>query len=633
MSYKNVRANRQPLSTAGKITIITAVSAISAFLIVFLFNLGQSEIKNVAAQTGTATTSVNVLNTPPTFDILPAEQVESSSSTPTNSGDVLTFITTATDQNGAPYFFILCATNAATANPAPGIGSLGTVAPTCTNGDQIAVSTSTVSGTEAFAATTTTEAMPESNDWYGFVCDDDPDNPECSIGSQGTGGVATSSPFVVNHRPVFSDISNDGPVEPGATLTFTATSTDTDALGGADTMQLVVCVANDYDTATNECGPAGTIATSTFAAGTPVVLPAATTTASPLQDDTYDAFVFVVDEHGHEASGGQHGANNTYDVANVTPTIDGAQITLNGGNNLQLDTAAGETTDFTLSFVVNDANSCQNSSAGSEVTSYIASVYRSGVGSTTCAGDGGNYNPNRCYESGVGAPIWNISCAATTTGAGACGGSADATETWECTFPLWYVADPTDTIATSQFDSQDWRAAVSAIDDDNATSSFTQSTTAGIEMLAFLSFSLDTAAIPYGDLAPGDNTGNLNATTTTRATGNVGVDTELGGVHMCPDGTPLGDCFNTPSTTATSSIPEYQQEFATSSLPYGSGQDLPATTSALLLDLNVLKPTATSTQPSGITYWGIEVPGTITLAGLYTGQNEFVAQVSDPSQW
>ncbi|MAZ30316.1 hypothetical protein CL655_03470 [bacterium] len=629
MSYK-VRANRQPLTTAGKITVLTTVGALGIFLLVFLLNLGQAEINNVSAQQ-LATTSVNVLNTPPQFLLEadePNEETESSATNPTNSGDELAIVGTATDQNGAPYFLIVCATNAATAQSGAGDGS---APPTCDNNDQIAISTSTISGTEARAATTTTEAMPESNTWWAFACDDDAVNPECSPGYQGT--TTTASPFVVNHRPTFTGIVNDGPVDPAGTLTFSATSSDTDSLGGVDTMQLLVCVSNDYNPTTNACGPAGTIATSTFTSGTPVVLSAATTTATPLQDDTYDAYVYVVDNHGHEASGGQQGANNQYVVANVAPTIDGALISLNGGLDMTLDTAAGETTGFTLTFVANDANSCENSVAGSEITNYIASVYRSGVGSTTCDGAGSNYNPNNCYESGAGAD-WNVSCTATTTGAGACGGPTDATELWECTFPLWYVADPTDPAAeTPVYETEDWRAGISAVDDDSATSSFVQSTTANIEVVSFLSFALDTNAIPYGDLAPGDNTGNLNATTTTRATGNVGVDQELGGVHMCPDTFTVGGCPNVASTTATSSIAEYQQEYATSSLPYGSGQDLPATTSAQRLRLGVLKPTATSTQPSGTTYWGIEVPGTITLAGLYTGRNEFVAQTSSSTRW
>jgi hypothetical protein len=51
------------------------------------------------------------------------------------------------------------------------------------------------------------------------------------------------------------------------------------------------------------------------------------------------------------------------------------------------------------------------------------------------------------------------------------------------------------------------------------------------------------------------------------------------------------------------------------------------------LELNVLKPTSTSTQTTGVTYWGIEVPITITKAGNYTGENTIWGVTGEPSQW
>lgn len=627
MSYNQVRANGRALSTAGKITILTMVSSLVVFLAVFLLNLGQAEINSVQAQS-TATTSVNVLNTPPEFLLEadePNEENESSVTNPTNSGDEVAWVATATDQNNAPYFLIVCETNAATAVAGDGNG---TAAPVCTNNDQIAISTSTASANEARAATTTTEAMAELNTWYAFACDDDSVNPECSAGYQGT--TTTASPFVVNHRPTFDNIVNDGPVDPGNVLTFTATATDTDTSGAGDTVKLHVCVANDYNSTTDSCGPGGTIASSTLTAANPSGNPAAaTTTQTPYPDDTYDAYVFLVDNHGHEASGGQFGVNNQYDIANVAPTIDAAQITLNGGNNLTLDTAEGQTTGFTLDFVVNDGNSCENSAAGSEINNYVASVFRSGVGSSSCAASG-DYDANDCYPSTVGSSTWNISCAATTTGSGACGGTTDATETWECTFPLWFIADPTDpAVVTPFYEAEDWRAAVSAVDDDSATSSFTQSSTANIEVVSFLSFDLATAEIPYGSLAPGDIAdASSTINTLTRATGNVGLDQDLSGVRMCPGGTSDGSCPN----TSTSSIPETKQQYATTTFTYNDPEATALSAVDATLDLNVEKST-TTTPSSGATYWALEVPGTISLAGSYTGRNSFTAVTSASNQW
>jgi hypothetical protein len=281
--------------------------------------------------------------------------------------------------------------------------------------------------------------------------------------------------------------------------------------------------------------------------------------------------------------------------------------------------------------VATDNNSCENASAGDEIRDYVVSVYRSGIGSSTCNGTAGSYNANNCYPSGIATTTWNLSCAATTTPTD-CTGAADSTQTWECTFPLWYIADPTDLASTSQFNAQDWRAAVSAVDDNNATSTVHTQSSIGQELLAFLSMALNTFAIPYGSLEPGQRTDPLAATTTVRATGNVGIDERLTGESMCTTYTSAVTCPN----SATSTIRESYQVFATSTVTYASasttGKFLSSTTQKLL-DLNVQKSTTTGQQARGVTYWGIEVPLSLTLAGTYTGENTFYGVVSSPSQW
>ena len=144
---------------------------------------------------------------------------------------------------------------------------------------------------------------------------------------------------------------------------------------------------------------------------------------------------------------------------------------------------------------------------------------------------------------------------------------------------------------------------------------------------------LDTVAIAYGPLEPGQwSSPLLSASTTIRAEGNVGVDENLRGEAMCSYYTSSVMCNN----SATSTIPESEQVFATSTISYGAASSTGNTlssTSDSFLDINVLKPTATNTQPSGVTYWGIRVPTTIALAGSYTGENTFYAVQSHASQW
>jgi hypothetical protein len=84
--------------------------------------------------------------------------------------------------------------------------------------------------------------------------------------------------------------------------------------------------------------------------------------------------------------------------------------------------------------------------------------------------------------------------------------------------------------------------------------------------------------------------------------------------------------------SATSTIAENNQVFATSSRPYAQGVALSSTTQQEL-EVNVPKSIATSTQATGDTVWGILVPGSLTLAGNYKGENTFTAVVGESSFW
>ncbi len=626
MSY-NMKELPQYINTAGKITVLTAITGVFVFAVAFLFNIGAQELRHVEAQSDVATTSVTVLNTPPQWTIDAEEEIESSGDYPTNSGSVVSWIATATDSNAENYYLLICSTGDAPTATAGG-------APVCDpGGTQWAVSGSVTSGTQARAATTTTEVAPflEENDWYAWVCDSVAVNPRCnSVSKQGTG--TTTSPFNVNKRPSFSVFTDDSPALPGATVTFSATASDADTNPSNDTVQLIVCSTSAFSTTTNSCGGL-TLGTSTLSASNPTV---SYQIPIPTQDQDYNAYGFVVDNHGHEAQGGAHGTDSTLSVENATPSVSAAQITLNGGLDLDVTVEAGETTGFTLDFIATDNNSCTAAGgpAGSEIEDYVLSVYRSGVTNATCDGTAGSYDPNDCYPSALATTTWNLTCTASSTRCTFGDDGTDTTIEYNCTFPLWYVADPTDGIDGTDtfYFAEDWRASVSAVDDDSATSTFTESSTSGIDVTSFMSMSLDTFAIPYGQLEPGQQTDPLSATTTILATGNVGIDELLTGESMCTTYTSSVTC----PTSATSTIAESFQVYATSSITYGaatsSGNTLSSSTQKLL-DLNVLKSTATSTQEQGVTYWGIHVPITLTLAGSYTGENTFYGTLSDPNEW
>jgi hypothetical protein len=86
--------------------------------------------------------------------------------------------------------------------------------------------------------------------------------------------------------------------------------------------------------------------------------------------------------------------------------------------------------------------------------------------------------------------------------------------------------------------------------------------------------------------------------------------------------------------SATSTVPEFAQRFSSSTLSYSSGAALILSSSTSReVELNVQKTTSTTTYNSGDTYFGIAVPGAITLAGVYRGLNYFDAKVAEAINW
>lgn len=635
MSY-NIDKLPRYANTAGKITVITALLGVVVFAVVFLLNIGVKELNEVAAQSsGLATTTVTVLNTPPAFVGEAEEVVASTSTSPTNSGDVISWHATATDSNNEDFYLLICTGTSTPTVPSANTGA----APSCANGQTMwAVSAAASSGDSVTAATTTLDRniapgpgnFAEENVWYAWVCDSVAVNPRCNATySQGTGD--TGSPFNVNSRPLYTGISSDSPALPGATITFTATADDDDNTPTDDTIRLWVCNTQSFNS-TSSIGCNGTtMASSTLSLSNPT---AAYTVPTPMPDGPYQAYTYIVDLHGHTAIGSYQSTSSPITILNATPTIAAGQITLEDGNAMTLAVNSGETTGFTLQYVVQDNNSCD----ANEIADYRVSIYRSGIGSSTCDGITGTYNANNCYTTSVPTTTWDISCTASSTSCTYGVDGTDDEEIWDCTFPLWFVADPTDgtTASTSPYFAEDWRAAVYAIDDNGATSTRTENSTAADvnDLIGFLYFSLDTGYIPYGSLEPGSYTPTLTATTTIRSEGNIGLDEKLEGTPMCEE-----SVFNTGSTcpnSSTSTIQDYNQAFATSSIAYGtastSGQVLSSST-PYRLDINVLKPTSTATTTTGVTYWGINIPSAITLAGDYEGENTFYGVASHGSQW
>ena len=600
----------EPDTTSGKITLAALLSLLGVVVVAYFFNIERGG-NLYLAQADEATTTVTVINLPPTWTVEVREKYESSTSSPTNVGTSTVWVATATDSNGEDYYLIICKTNV---TPTPGSGGS---APTCDGGtsNQWAVSAAASSGVEAIATRVALDSDAESNDWYGFICDSNAGDPKCSSDYRtGTSsGAGSSSPFVVNHAPTFTVFADDSPTLPGDVVTWTTTATDTDTLRGGDLLTLYVCKSTDFN-GTN-CNTEGW-ATSSPALGNPST---STTLTIPLQDKDYGAYGYIVDQFGLVATGSAQGIDSVLTVANAAPTISSSTIDLGSSTPLTLTVEAGETTGLILNFEVSDNNSCQNASGGNEIADYIVNIHRSGIATTSCD-QAGEYDPNNCYPSDVGTGVWNLSC---SQNAATCSGAGDVSAEWNCTFPLWFLADPTD--AGSYFESQNWVATVRAVDDNFATSAPVTDSD-GEELLQFLAFNATGSPIAYGALEPGQNTGTLLATTTLEATGNTGLDQQLLGTDMC---------VTYPNCTgnATSTIFVNNQQYATTSgTLYGSGTALSNSTSSTI-QINIASTTATSSFSSGDTYWGIAVPSAITFAGDYIGVNTIIGVVGDVGGW
>ncbi len=599
----------------GRVSVAVILSGIfmaAAAIIVNFWATGALYHARFTFAQSTATTTVTVLNTPPNWTTNAYENPVSTTTAPTNVGSKVTWYAVATDPNNDSYYLLLCKS---TSTPTPGTAG---GPPTCGGGtvNQWGVSAVTPSTGTATTTYTASSSDPQFDSWYAWICDNNFGGAKCNA------TYTTGSPFVVNHPPAFTSLSNTGPVNPGTNISWTAVASDSDTFTGAtDTIQLFVCKANDFTG--SACGPAGTYCTSATTTLNPTC---SYTTPLPRPDGTYSSYGYVVDQHGLPASGGAEGATSTYAINNVAPTIASSSISLlnNDGttNPLALTVPGGQTNGFAVKFTVSDDNSCQTISGGQEITSAIINVYRSGIGQASCQ-TGPNYNPDNCYPNAVGSSTWPVTC---TQDTGSCNGSSSISATWTCYFPLWYVADPTDgtTASDTQYYNQNWLVSAQATNHNGSSSPLTEAAT-GNEVASFLAAQLDTPAINFGGLSPGSSTPTLATSTILASTGNVGLNETLYGANMC---TTYPSC----AVSTTSTIPVGQIQYATSSVAYGSGAAL-LTNPGTLVPIHIPKSIATSSPSTGSTFWGIAVPSTIQLSGAYTGQNTFVGVKSPAQYW
>ncbi len=578
--------------------------------------------------------------------------------------------------------------------------------PQCPGEDnQWAISGLTDDGAEATATYETQDERQEEevNEWHAYLCDNDPEHPRCNFEDvrqepkDDEGDPLEddhgASPFFVNYRPVFAEFEAPEGTDPGETATWTSTASSTNTFTGEGTyyedededmtiaatdhqVQLHVCRAQKFDEESSECA-AGDLedlphiggsedldawyyASSTLETADPSVsytLPI----PKPTNDSGYEARGYLIDNFGFTAmderlfnwdEAQRQADDRPLPVNNVAPEVETDSVNIldqeGGSGDLILAVAQGETEDFGLEVTTVDDNSCMTLDDEDEMTAIEVNMYRSGE-DVDCQ-DGSDYDGTNCYPYDVDEDTYNWQMECQPAGSGTeegweCGDYQSRTMEWECSFPLWYAADPTDT--GSPWDDEEWRAAVNVIDIEDAKSGFTEGDE-GRDLISFLAFDLGEDTIAYNDLEPGMEQ-DLEVATPIRATGNTGVDQDLIGTPMCPEFELGEDDFGCDSYSyededdmpyEDGTIPSVWQQFAVGTeTSYDEGIKLPDEADdetwqeAQFLDLNVPKTTVIEAPSSESIGWGIKIPEGIVDTGAYTGQNTFTGQVSEAENW
>ncbi len=532
----------------------------------------------------TVTTAVTVGNSAPYFTAGPAENPASYTTTPTNVGSNTTWEATAIDNNGEDYYLIVCSSNSVT--PRNGQDPICGDTTWCT-------STATNSGSQASCYRTALIGDSVSNAWYAFVCDGNATSAACNVtGQQGTGD--SGSPFEVNHAPTFTAASNNGPKDPGGTVTFSTTASDST---DSDTVKLIVCKTSGISGDACDGGAGDTWCSSSQVASNPTC---DYNVPSVYPDGSYNAYVYIVDGHNFPATGAYQDSNVSFTVNNTAPVV--SAVTINGGS--AIDLTESTTKAVTLTATVSDNNSCY----GGEIDTVYGYAYRSSVTYSGCD-TAGEANNDYCYPE--------VTC---TVVGGTCTDNTDASANYTCTVDIYYYADPTDT--ATEYPDDTWLDTIKAIDDDAASHNLEVS--AGVEMNSLIAFEIGytvTSSINYGNLGVGDKNDPLDKITTTTPTGNIGLDQEHSGSNMCVD---YPTCSGgTPITVG------YQHFALASSTAYDSGTAL--TGSAIEYELNVPKVRSGSVTTKNV-WWGIEIPSGTDI-GTYSGANTISAVKGETTNW
>jgi hypothetical protein len=272
----------------------------------------------------------------------------------------------------------------------------------------------------------------------------------------------------------------------------------------------------------------------------------------------------------------------TAETATMTAQVDNnvpeaSSVFVNELSDITL--TANATTTVVGRATLSDNNGCE------DITGATATLYRSTIGSEA-DDDNENHYSASC--------VMNDDCETE---------ESDLTITCNCTFEMYWYADPTD--AGSLYEAESWVFEVTPSDNAGpGTSDIGQQ-----DVNSLLAMSLETLSIEFGSLSLGADTGSTNANTSVANYGNTKFDVYLSGYGSIPSD---GMCM----VCDEGSILVGNLMYDSQPFSYSEGSALDS--SPMLLDLNVEAGSEADSSPSGLIYYGLGMPSD-GVAGECTG--------------
>jgi len=266
-------------------------------------------------------------------------------------------------------------------------------------------------------------------------------------------------------------------------------------------------------------------------------------------------------------------------VGNAAPTV--ATVTLNSGDAITL--VANGTTTVLGTTTITDSNGWV------DISHATATLFQNGNSSSCSTGVGGAGRGAWCY--------WMASSSCTL------GATTTSSRIVSCSAFVWFIGEPTTGTSTI---TGDWQMDITAYDG-AASTSYASSGANSVECNVLYALNAS-SSIDYGSVAPGAT--SSEQTTKITNTGNWQIDNSLSGVDM-DDG-------------SVHTIPVGQQKYSSSS-DMGDWVGTALTTSAAAYDLELPRPTATTSNSTDNLYWMIKIPDG-QYAATYTGTNTLTAR-------